>query len=76
MLNVNKGILLCYNVIVIIFIGCYWFKKWFSTVKMCGSFELSKELAVYRTSNNIKGTGISKVSKTKLNLKGRFPVRG
>ncbi|KAG8280448.1 hypothetical protein J6590_082084 [Homalodisca vitripennis] len=60
MLNVDKAVLLSYNVIVIIFIGCYWFKKWFSTVKMCASVKLSKEFAVFNTSNNIKGTGISK----------------
>lgn len=65
MLNVDKAILLSYFVLVIIYLGCYWFKKWFSTFKMCLCVKFTKELAVNRTSNNIKGTGISKVSKAK-----------
>lgn len=76
MLKVDKSILLSYYVIVLIFVGCYWFIKWFSTVTMCFSAQWSKEFLVYCASNNIKGTGISKVSQSKLNLKGRFRIKG
>lgn len=76
MLKVDKSILLSYYVIVLIFVGCYWFIKWFSTVTMCFSAKCSKEFLVYCASNNIKGTGISKVSQSKLNLKGRFRIKG